>query len=95
MQEKEMGCIIITIVVHLQMQSEGYGAAICIFELQTRIASSSPLFLLLQCCEVLLFYRLVFIFVSPPGGCFLVSSGETGGFGERGGRCAHSQAGTL
>ena len=62
-------------VVHLQMQPEGYGAAICIFELQARIASSSPLFLLLQCCEALLFYRLVFIFVSPSGGCFLAFSG--------------------
>ena len=57
------------------MQTEGYGAAIYIFELQAHIPSSSPRFLLLRCCEVLLFYRLVFIFKSTSGACFLVSSG--------------------
>ena len=50
--------IIIIIMVHLRMQPEGYGAAIYTFELQSLIASSSPQFLLLRCCKVLLFCRL-------------------------------------
>ena len=71
---KERGIIII-IIVHLRMQPEGYGLAIYIFGLQARIASSFPRFLFLRCCEVLLSCRLVSIFISPSGGCFLVSSG--------------------
>ena len=51
---------IIIITVHLRMQPEGYGAAIYIFGLQARIVFSSPRFLLLRCCEVLLFCRLIF-----------------------------------
>ena len=43
------------IMAYLRMQPEGYGAAIYTFELQSLIASSSPQFLLLRCCEVLLF----------------------------------------
>ena len=50
---------IIIIVLHLRMQSEGYGAAIYILGFQARIVSASPRSLLLQCCEVLLFCRLV------------------------------------
>ena len=70
--------IIIIIMVHLRMQPEGYGAAIYTFELQSLIASSSPQFLLLRCCEVLLFCRLVSVLLSPSDGCFLVSSGLRG-----------------
>ena len=65
-------------MVHLRMQPEGYGAAIYTFELQSLIASSSPQFLLLRCCEVLLFCRLVCVLLSPSDGCFLVSSGLRG-----------------
>ena len=59
------------------MQPEGYGAAIYIFELQAHIASSSPRYLLLRCCEVLLFCRLVSVFTAPSGGYFLVSTGSS------------------
>ena len=47
-------------MVHLRMQPEdyAYGAAIYTFELQSLIASSSLQFLLLRCCEILLFCRL-------------------------------------
>ena len=44
---------------------KGYGAAIYTFELQSLIASSSPQFLLLRCCEVPLFCRLVSVLLSP------------------------------
>ena len=70
--------LIIIIMVHLRMQPEGYGAAIYAFELQSLIASSSPQFLLLRCCEVLLFCRLVSVLLSPSDGCFLVSNGLRG-----------------
>ena len=76
------------------MQPEGYGAAIYTFELQSLIASSSPQFLLLRCCEVLLFCRPVSVLLSPSDGCFLVSSGLRGktscsvGF-RTGGTCGH------
>ena len=77
---------LIIIMVHLRMQPEGYGAAIYTFELQSLIASSSPRFLLLRCCEVLLlrccevllFCRLVSVLLSPSDGRFLVSSGLRG-----------------
>ena len=69
---ENVGCIII--MVHLRMQPEGYGAAIYTFELQSLVASSSPQFLLLRCCEVLLFCRLVSVLLSPSDGCFLVST---------------------
>ena len=69
---------IIIIMVHLRMQPEGYGAAIYTFELQSLIASSSPQFLFLRCCEVLLFCRLVSVLLPPSDGCFLVSSGLRG-----------------
>ena len=65
-------------MVPLRMQPESYGAAIYTFELQSLIASSSPQFLLLRCCEVLLFCRLVSVILSPSDGCFLVSSGLRG-----------------
>ena len=75
--------MIIIIMVHLHMQPEGYGAAIYTFELQSLIASSSPQFLILRCCEVLLFCRLVSVLLSPSDGCFLVSSGLRGKTGCR------------
>ena len=45
------------------MQPKGYGAAIYIFGLQARIASSPPRFLLLRYFEALLFCRLVSVFI--------------------------------
>ena len=78
--------IIIIIIDHLRWQPEGYGAAICIFELWARIASSSPRFILLRCGEVLLFCRLVSVFITP--------SSENGrGDGSGGKRNERSQGG--
>ena len=64
---QECGGIVIIIIVHLRMQPEGYGAAIT-FSLSSRPVSHLRLPGFLRCCEVLLFCRLVSVFIAPSGG---------------------------